>query len=182
MCWLLPSRPVHVSWSWWYRINHSKVPGCLPDRQVWESVWFVFRQASLETSLFNFRNKVICARKLFHVFLRSFKPLCFVSCWFPAKGICVWTEQWEQPEVTTHQCKLVWSVGVLCFNVSVGCPSKVMVSSRLQRRFSRHCRCRHLSTHRIQMVPRFLQLHVTFCALQPLSVWVSGSKVSLLLS
>lgn len=171
MCWLLPSCTVHVSRSWWYRINHCKVPGCLANRQVRESVWFVFRQASLETSLFNFRDKVICARILFHAFSRSFKPLCFVSCWFPASGSVSGRERREQSEVTTRRCKLVWSVGVLCFNVSVGRPSKVMVSSLLQRRFSRRCRWRHLSTHRIQMVSpfySFVWLSVRY------SRWVSG--------
>lgn len=178
MCWLLPSCPVHVSWSWWYRINHSKVLGCLPNRQVWESSFSGKHKhyfLTLETRLSVLEYFSMPSSRIF-------KPLCFVSCWFPASGFVSGTEQWEQPEVTTHQCKLVWSVGVLCFNVSVGCSSKVMVSSRLQRIFSRHCRCRHLSTHRIQMVPQFLQLRVTFCALQPLSVWVSERKVSLLLS
>lgn len=123
-------------------------------------------------SLFNLRNRLILS-----AFLRVSKPLCFAACRFPASGFASGTEQWERPEVAARQCKLVWSAGVLCFNVSAGRPSKVMVSSLLQRGFSRRCRCGHLSTPRIQMVPRFLQLRVTFCALQPLSVWEEGFSI-----
>lgn len=165
MCWLLPSCPVRVSWSWWCRINHSEVLGCLPDRQVWESAWFVF-----------------CART---PSLPSWESSSlFVS--FPVGSLRADSRLGQNSENSRRSPHVganyfgQWVFRVLMCLWDV--PPKVMVSSLLQRRFSRRCRCRHLSTHRIQMVPHFLRLRVTFCALRPLSVWVSGKKVSLLLS